>query len=177
MKFKDYINQDRVQQYPLLSKGRFLDWLFKPEMYYIRKFLRMLRSEEYYTNLKPCKLKMYCYRARKNRLGAKLGFEIPAGCFGPGLMIYHHGAIIVNPKSRIGANCTMHGICCIGSKGGFPDDSPVIGDNVDLGQASQILGGITIASNVRVGAGSIVTKDIPEEGAVVVGIPGRIKTK
>ena len=82
-----------------------------------------------------------------------------------------------NPKSRIGKNCTIHGNCCIGSKGGIPDDSPVIGDNVDIGQNAQILGGITVADGVRIGAGAIVTKSILIPGVTVVGIPAKVIEK
>ena len=67
----------------------------------------------------------------------------------------------------------MKGNCCIGSDGGYPDDSPVIGDNVDIGQGAQILGGIRIADNVKIGAGAVVVKDILTPGVTVVGVPGR----
>ncbi|MEN5130517.1 hypothetical protein [Elizabethkingia anophelis] len=107
-------------------------------------------------------------------MGRKLGFFIAAGCFDQGLRIYHYGSIIINPKAKVGKNCTIHGNCCIGSKGSFPDDSPVIGDNVDIGQGAQILGGITIANGVKIGAGSIVTKSVLEQNVTVVGIPGKV---
>lgn len=111
---------------------------------------------------------------RKNVLGSRLGFFVAAGCFGWGLRIYHYGSIIVNPKSRIGNNCTIHGNCCIGNKGTRPDDSPTIGNNVDIGQNAQILGNITIADGVKIGAGAIVTKSILEPNVTVVGIPARV---
>lgn len=155
-------------------KEKVLEWLIRPEQYYIRKYLRFLRMEEKYTFEKPCKILAFCYKAHKNRLGAKLGFIISAGCFGEGLKLEHYGSVIVNPKSRIGKNCIIHGNCCIGSNGGYPDDSPVIGDNVDIGQNAQILGGIRIADNVRIGAGAVVVKDVLFPGVTVVGVPGRI---
>ena len=103
-----------------------------------------------------------------------MGFIISAGCFGEGLQIEHYGSIIVNPKARVGKNCKIHGNCCIGSTGGYPDYSPVIGDNVDIGQGAQILGGIRIADNVKIGAGAVVVKDVLTPGVTVVGIPGHI---
>ena len=157
------------------NKERFLEWLIRPETYYIRKYLKLLRKEERYTFDKPCRFLAYYYKARKNRLGAKLGFIISAGCFGEGLKLEHFGSVIVNPKSRIGKNCTIHGNCCIGSKGGYPDDSPVIRDNVDIGQFAQILGGITIADNVKIGAGAVVVKDITTPGVTVTGVPAKEK--
>ena len=89
----------------------------------------------------------------------------------------HFGSVIVNPKARIGKNCKIHGNCCIGSDGGYPDASPVIGDNVDIGQGAQILGGIKVADDVRIGAGAVVVKDILTKGVTVVGIPARIITR
>jgi serine O-acetyltransferase len=154
-----------------------MDWLLRPEQYWVRRYVRSLRQEEFYTFYKKNRILQYYYRRKKNLLGARLGFFISAGCFDGGLKIYHYGSIIVNPKSRIGKNCTIHGNCCIGSKGVFPDDSPVIGNNVDIGQNAQILGGITIADGVRIGAGAVVTKSIPEPNVTVVGIPARIVYK
>ena len=158
-------------------KERLLEWLIRPERFYINRYLRFLRKEEKYAFIKPCKLLQYWYKARKNRLGSRLGFIISAGCFGEGLQLEHFGSVIVNPKSRIGRNCKIHGNCCIGSDGGYPDDSPVIGDNVDIGQGAQILGGIRIADGVRIGAGAVVVKNIQEPGVTVVGVPGKVVSK
>lgn len=158
----------------MTCKERILEWLIRPEKYYIHKYLRFLRKEELYTFDKPRKLSAFWFKARKNRLGSRLGFIISAGCFAEGLQIEHYGSIIVNPKSRIGRNCKIHGNCCIGSDGGYPDNSPVIGNNVDIGQGAQILGDIRIADNVKIGAGAVVVKDVLTPGVTVVGVPGRI---
>ena len=158
-------------------KEKLLEFLIRPEYYYIGKYLRLLRLEEEYTFKTPHKIAAFYYKARKNRLGTKLGFIISAGCFGEGLKLEHYGSVIVNPKARIGKNCTIHGNCCIGSNGGYPDDSPIIGDNVDIGQFAQILGGIRIADNVKIGAGAVVVKDVLTPGVTVVGVPGKIIEK
>lgn len=156
----------------MTPKEKILEFFIRPEGWYIRRYIKFLRGEESHSGLSR-----YWYKSRKNRLGAKLGFVISAGSFGEGLVIEHIGSVIVNPKSRIGKNCKIHGNCCIGSKGGYPDDSPVIGDNVDIGQFAQILGGIRIADNVRIGAGAVVVKDILEPGAVVAGVPAKVIEK
>lgn len=156
-------------------KERILEWLIRPEKYYIGRYMRFLRKEEKYTFVRPNQLLAFWYKGRKNRLGARLGFIISAGCFDEGLQIEHYGSIIVNPKARVGKNCKIHGNCCIGSTGGYPDYSPVIGDNVDIGQGAQILGGIRIADNVKIGAGSVVVKDVLTPGVTVLGVPGRVR--
>ena len=158
-------------------KDKLLNWLIRPERYYIDRYVKFLRREERYTFNKPNSIMAYWYKARKNRLGSRLGFIVSAGCFGEGLQIEHYGSIIVNPKARIGQNCKIHGNCCIGSTGGYPDYSPVIGDNVDIGQGAQILGGIRIADNVKIGAGAVVVKDVLTPGVTVVGVPGVILKK
>lgn len=153
-------------------KKKVLEYLIRPESFYINRYIRLLRNEE-----RALGWIKYWYKARKNRLGVKLGFIISAGCFGEGLKIEHYGSVIVNPKARIGKNCTIHGNCCIGSNGGYPDDSPAIGDNVDIGQFAQILGGIKIADDVKIGAGAVVVRDVLTPGVTVVGVPGRIVEK
>ena len=49
-----------------------------------------------------------------------------------------------------------------------------IGNRVSIGTSATILGGITVGDNAIVGAGSVVTKDVPEN-AIVAGNPARIK--
>jgi len=51
--------------------------------------------------------------------------------------------------------------------------TPVIGNNCVLFSGSKIIGKITIGDNVAVGAGAVVTKDIPG-GCVVGGVPAKI---
>lgn len=51
--------------------------------------------------------------------------------------------------------------------------SPVIGDNVNIGSNSCIIGEISIGDNVIIGAGSIVIKDVPSN-VVIAGNPARI---
>ena len=69
------------------------------------------------------------------------------------------------------AHCTT-----IGNKelrNGSFSKSPVIGDNVNIGSNVCIIGPISIGTNVIIGAGSVVTKDVPSN-SVVVGNPARI---
>ena len=50
----------------------------------------------------------------------------------------------------------------------------MIGDNVEFGGGASVIGGIQSANNVKIGAGAVVTKDILEEGATVIGVPAHI---
>ena len=102
-------------------KERLLEWLIRPERYYISRYMRFLRKEEKYSFKKPCKLLAFWYRGRKNRLGSRLGFIISAGCFEEGLQLEHFGSVIVNPKARIGRDCVFGHFCII-------EDDVEIGD-------------------------------------------------
>ena len=156
-----------------LSKEWLLEVLLQSEQYQIKRYVRALRSEEYYTSVKPCNLLKYWYFGKKNRIGGRLGFFIPAGCFGPDLKIWHYGSVIVNPNARIGSGCQIHGNCCIGNRLDDQADVPTIGNGVNIGQGAQILGRVKIADGVTIGAGAIVLKDIDEPGASAVGVPAK----
>jgi serine O-acetyltransferase len=93
---------------------------------------------------------------------------------GPGLRIHHFGNIFIHSGVKIGANCTLRQGCTIGNRvEGGP--VPVLEDNVELGAYAQVLGGIAIGRGAKIGAMSVVLKDVPP-GATAVGIPARILT-
>jgi len=152
------------------SKEHLMELILQPEEYEIRKYLKALRMEEYHMR-KGHKLHGYYWRRKRNILGMKLGFVIHPFNFGPGLRIWHFGSIIVNPNARIGDNCQIHGNCCIGNQGGASQDSPIIGNNVNIGQGAQILGGVRIADGVKIGAGAVVVRSVLTPGVTVVGVP------
>lgn len=161
--------------YPsFFSKEHLLEMLLQPEEYQIRKYLRALRMEEYHLR-NGNSWRMYWWRRKKNILGQKLGFIIYPENFGPGLRIWHYGSIIMNPNARVGRNCQIHGNCCVGNSGGDSQKSPVVGDNVNIGQGAQILGDIIVADNVRIGAGAVVVKSIITPNVTVVGVPADVK--
>ena len=75
---------------------------------------------------------------------------------GPGLVIWHAFGIIVNGKTRIGANCTLYARVCIGNR--WPGDgTPVIGDNVTIGTGACIFGPVVIPDNYVVKANAVLT--------------------
>ena len=52
----------------------------------------------------------------------------------------------------------------------------IVKKGASIGSSATILGGIVIGENAIVGAGAVVTKDVPES-AVVAGVPARIIKK
>jgi serine O-acetyltransferase len=101
------------------------------------------------------------------------GIGLPkAAAIGPGLRIWHFGAIFVHPHAVIGANCTMRQGVTIGNR--FDDGpAPWIGNDVDIGAFAQILGHVRVGHGCRIGAMAVVLHDVPD-GASAVGNPARI---
>ena len=91
---------------------------------------------------------------------------------GPGLTIFHGQGLVINPGTIIGNNVILRHNTTIGNKtkGG---GSPRIGNNVEIGTSAVIIGEINIGENSIIGAGTIVTKDVPAN-SIVYGNPFKI---
>lgn len=102
-----------------------------------------------------------------------LGIEIPWKVkAGRNLVLYHGQALVINSDTVIGQNCVLRHSTTLGnSRSG--SGSPVIEDNVDIGANVVIIGEIIIGMNSIIGAGTVVTKNIPAN-SVVIGNPARI---
>lgn len=106
------------------------------------------------------------------RYSYKTGIQLwPGTKIDRGLCFAHFSCIVINNGCRIGKNCTIFQGVTIGSARG--KGVPCIGDNVVICANSSIIGKVTIGNNVIIGAGTVVTKDIPDN-AVAVGNPARI---
>lgn len=78
---------------------------------------------------------------------------------GYGLYISHGGPVVVNPTTIIGNNCNLSQFVTVGSN---EAKAAVIGDNVYIGPNCCIVEDVEIGNNVTIGAGSVVTKNLPE---------------
>jgi serine O-acetyltransferase len=91
---------------------------------------------------------------------------------GPGLRIWHFGGIFIHPQVVIGRNCTLRQGVTIGNRE-HDGPAPTLGDDVEIGAAAQILGGVRVGHRCRIGAMSLVLEDVPD-GTTAVGVPARI---
>ena len=90
---------------------------------------------------------------------------------GQGTKFAHSGlGCVIHEKAVIGKNCKLLQNVTVGGRG--KHGTPVIGDNVLIGDNATIAGGIKVGNNATIGAMSLVIEDVPE-GATVVGIPAK----
>ena len=103
------------------------------------------------------------------------GIEIhPNARIGRRFFIDHGMGVVIGATTIIGDDVLLYqGVTLGGTGKEHGKRHPTLGDNIVVGSGAKVLGNITIGSNSRIGAGSVVIDDVPEN-STVVGIPGRI---
>jgi serine O-acetyltransferase len=92
----------------------------------------------------------------------------PSADIGPGLRISHGVGIVVGGRVRIGANCLLlHGVTLGSVSEERVGEMPAIGDRVFLGAAAMVLGPVTVGDDALLGAGVLVTRDVPAGARVL----------
>ena len=106
------------------------------------------------------------------------GVEIhPGAILGPGLFIDHATGVVIGETAEVGEDVTLfHGVTLGGSGRETGKRHPTVGDRVVIGAGAKILGAIKIGDDSRIGANSVVVKEVPA-GAVVVGVPGQVVSR
>src|SRR5215468_11090789 len=103
------------------------------------------------------------------------GIEIhPAAKIGRRLFIDHGMGVVIGETSIVGDDVTLYqGVTLGGTGKEHGKRHPTIEDEVVIGGGAKVLGNIIIGRNCRIGAGSVVLRNVPEH-STVVGVPGHI---
>lgn len=98
----------------------------------------------------------------------------PGAKIGKGLFIDHGAGIVIGETTEIGNNVTLYQGVTLGGTGKEKGKRhPTIGDNVVISSGAKVLGSFRIGNNAKIGAGSVVLNEVPDD-CTVVGVPGKI---
>ncbi len=103
------------------------------------------------------------------------GIEIhPGAKIGRRLFIDHGLGVVIGETAIVGDDVTLYQGVTLGGTGKERGKRhPTIEDGVVVGGGAKILGNITVGKNCRIGAGSVVLRNVPDD-STVVGVPGHI---
>ena len=105
----------------------------------------------------------------------RTGIEIhPGATIGKCLFIVHGMGIVFGETTEIGDNCTIyHGVTLGGTGKDTGKRHPTLGNNVLIGAGTKVLGPVYIGDNSRIGAGSVVLRNLPAN-CTAVGVPAEV---
>jgi serine O-acetyltransferase len=103
------------------------------------------------------------------------GIEIhPGAKIGKNLIIDHGMGVVIGQTAEIGDHCLIyHGVTLGGVDLNPVKRHPTLGNHVVIGAGAKVLGNIKIGDHSRVGANSVVIKDVPAH-TTVAGIPAKV---
>jgi serine O-acetyltransferase len=134
-----------------LGLHRVAHWLFEAELFFLARLVNHLSRWLTAIDIHP---------------GAKIGRHF----------FIDHGFTVIGETAEIGDNVTIYQCVTLGGTNptsGEPGKRhPTLKDNVIVGSGAQILGPVTVGERARIGAGAIVTDDVPE-GATMIGLKAR----
>ncbi|GAA4810408.1 serine O-acetyltransferase [Sphingosinicella ginsenosidimutans] len=134
-----------------LAFHRVAHWLFRGELFFLARLVNHVARMLTAIDIHP---------------GAKIGRNF----------FIDHGFVVIGETAEIGDDVTIYQQVTLGgtnpTNGVAGKRHPTIADGAIIGSGAQVLGPITVGERARVGANSVVTKDVPP-GATMVGIPAR----
>lgn len=125
----------------------------------------------------------WCYKHKLKLIGRIIsqltrwftGIEIhPGATIGHRCFIDHGMAVIIGETTEVGDDVTIYqGVTLGGTGKDTGKRHPTIRDRVMISSGAKVLGPIEVGNDVKIGAGSVVLRNVPE-GCTVVGIPGMV---
>jgi serine O-acetyltransferase len=103
------------------------------------------------------------------------GIEIhPGASIGRRFFIDHGMGVVIGETTEIGDDVLLYQGVTLGGTGKEKGKRhPTLGNHVVVGTGAKVLGNIRIGDHVKIGAGSVVVRPVPNY-STVVGIPGRV---
>lgn len=103
------------------------------------------------------------------------GIEIhPGAKLGEGLFIDHGTGVVIGETAEVGRNVTIYQGVTLGGTGKEKGKRhPTVGNNVVIASGAKVLGSFKVGDHSKIGAGSVVLKEVPAY-STVVGIPGKV---
>ena len=111
-----------------------------------------------------------------SQLGRSMtGIEIhPGARIGNGVFIDHGMGVVIGETAEVGNRCLLYqGVTLGGTGKEHGKRHPTLANNVVVGAGAKVLGAIEVGTNTRIGAGSVVLRDVDAD-CTVVGVPGRV---
>lgn len=134
-----------------LGFHRLAHWLFRGELFFLARFVNHFSRLLTAIDIHP---------------GARIGANF----------FIDHGFVVIGETAVIGDDVTIYQQVTLGgtnpTNGIAGKRHPTLEDGVIVGSGAQVLGPITVGARARIGANSVVTKDV-SPGATMVGIPAR----
>ena len=114
----------------------------------------------------------------QSRASMKFGVDIhPAARFGVGIMLDHATGLVVGETAVVGNQVSILQSVTLGGTGKeHGDRHPKIGDGVLISAGAKILGNIAVGEGAKIGAGSVVLRDVPPH-TTVAGVPAKVVGK
>lgn len=151
-----------------LPHSRLLFFVNKLRCWYVYKVLKIIADPE-----KDSKFQTNVYIGNATRVKIGSGCHINENVFIQAAIIGNQVLIAPNVSILGNSHVTTDINLSIVLQGETDYETPIIGDGAWLGRNVVIMPGVTIGKHAIIGAGAVVTKNIPDF-AVAVGVPAKV---